>query len=342
MKVTQRLIAARCRVSQATVSRVLGGDSRVDSATRELVLDAIKAYNYKPDERGRSLRQNRTNLVGLVVKRPPHGLQDDPFFARLIAEITEYLSESPYHLCLDVVRSSSAQVSMYDDLLRTRRIDGLIMVEPVARDPRIEKLQAEGFPFVLIGNPLSFSDVVSVDNDNVHASVIATQHLLDQGFKNVGIVAGPEGVAFSDDRIEGYKRAIARNDQAPLIWHSDFGNVEAYETGRQIFSSGSNVDGLVVLDDFMAMGVIQAARVFNIDIPDELGIVSFNDTALCQLQEYGLSSVSLSIEQMVRESCDRLLKVIESGDVEGPRRYIVPCDLKARGSSIRRREAVAR
>lgn len=334
MRVTQQDIARIANVSQATVSRVLAGDGRVEGVIRDRVVAVMKEHNYQPDSRARSLRSKRSGLIGLVVKRPQGGLSDDPFFANLVSHIIDFLVDTPFHLCVDMVVSASSQEAVYDEMLRTRRVDGLILVEAEASDERILRLQAEGFPFVLLGNPITDSDRLwSVDNDNVHAGELATRHLMQQGFAKIGFLGGPEGVVVSEDRALGYRNAIG--SVAPLIWHAEFGLQAARQSALDILSSDRRPDALVVLDDFMAMGVVLAARELGLRIPEDLGLVSFNDSSLCGLLEGGLTSVSLNIPEMVRLATGRLLKIIEESPIYGERRVIVPCELKARGSSRR-------
>lgn len=338
-RVTQRDIARLSKVSQATVSRVLAGDDRVDILTSERVRAVMREHNYRPDVLARSLRSRRSGLIGLVVKRPPGGLHDDPFFANLASEIMDYLSTTPYHLCMEMA-TERTQEAVYDELLRARRVDGLVLVEPEARDERIQKLQADRFPFVLIGNPDAIRNgdagdqPWSVDNDNVLAGELATKHLIDAGFKRIGMVAGPPAVTFSEDRIAGYRRAVTNAHQRPMVWHSDFGLTAAKEIALSILCSSDRPDALVVLDDFMAMGVVLAARAQHIKIPENLGLVSFNDSSLCHVLEGGLSSTSLNIREIVQEACGRLLRIIEDKPVAGERRAVVPTQLKVRGSSL--------
>lgn len=341
MRVTQQDIARIANVSQATVSRVLAGDEKVDTASRDRVLEAVNRKNYKVDVRARSLRGSTgTGLIGLVVNRPPGGLANDPFFARLTAEIIDYLSGRPYHLCLEGVDPSSGQAAIYDEMLRTRRVDGLILVESEARDERIARLRRDKFPFVLLGNPLANEEVHSVDNDNVHAAEIATRGLLDGGFRRIGFLGGRVGITVSDDRIAGYQRAVRGRQDEHLIWHADFGSDAARAVARRILKADDRPDALVVLDDTMAMGAVLAARELGLRIPHDLGMVAFNDSNLCDLLEGGLSSVSLNIDIMVRAACDALLAIIEGRSEDAPIRTIVPCELRERGSS--RREGVAR
>lgn len=340
MRVTQQDIAKIANVSQATVSRVLAGDQRVEPEIRDRVVAAMQEHNYQPDARARSLRSRRSGLIGLVVKRPHGGLSDDPFFANLVSHIMDFLSGRPYHLCVEMVTDVSSQESVYDEMLRTRRVDGLILVESEARDERIHRLHNEGFPFILIGHPGEQTDFIwSVDNDNQLAGEIATRHLVESGYERIGFLAGPRGVTVSEDRVAGYRAVLSTLQRVSKVWHSEFGFAAARDVALQALGSADRPDAFVVLDDFMAMGVVMAARELGLRIPQDLGIVSFNDSSLCNLLDGGLSSVSLNIPEMVRLATGRLLKIIEDKPIYGERRVIVPCELKVRASSNRGADA---
>lgn len=336
--VTQQDIARLASVSQATVSRVLSGDSRVEPAIRDRVAAVIAEHNYRPDVRARSLRKQLTGLIGLVVKRPTPNLSDEPFIADLIAGIMTQLSGTSYHLCLDFATSVVGQAEVYEEMLRSRRVDGVILVESEAKDERIQRLQSDRFPFVLIGNPTGDRSIVSVDNDNVQAGLVATRHLVDSGFQRVGILAGPAGLTVSEDRIIGYRRALESTPLEPRIWYSEFGSAAAREMATQILTGPQRPDALVVLDDNMALGVVLAARALHLNIPHDLGLVGFNDSSLCDLLDGGLTSVSLNIPLIASHATERLLQTIQGQPIDGPTRLIVPIELRARGSSLRSRE----
>ena len=330
MRVTQQDIARISEVSQATVSRVLAGDERVDGQIRDRVLAVMNTHNYRPDVRARSLRQRKTHLIGLVIKREVGSLQDDPFFAMLIAEVVDALAGSPWHLCLDIAADTARQHSIYDELLRTRRVDGLILVESEASDERILRLQQDHFPFVLVGNAAEMPELHAIDNDNFRAAEIATSHLLEQGYRRIAFLAGPKTLTVTRDREAGYRNVVPE----AIVAYTDFGAHSAREAAAQLLDA-YQPDAILAMDDTMAMGVIQAARERILAIPQDLGVVGFNDTPLCDHVEGGLTSVNLQIGNMVQWAIRRLVAVIDDTSVLGGRQAIMGCELMVRGSSVR-------
>jgi DNA-binding LacI/PurR family transcriptional regulator len=220
-------------------------------------------------------------------------------------------------------------------MLRTRRVDGLILVESEAADDRILKLQRDRFPFVLIGNPLHAAEVHSIDNDNVLASELLTRHLIKQGYSRIAFLGAKTGITVSDDRITGYQRALRGVQDDHLIFHSDFGSEAALATAREILSSENRPDAIVVLDDFMALGVSAASREWKLTVPRDLGIASFNDSSLCDVIGSGLTSVNLNIPEIIRAAVGRLLDIVSERPVDAARRIIIPTKLTVRHSSRR-------
>ena len=332
MRVTQQDIARLANVSQATVSRVLAGDVRVEDAKRTRVQSAMDQVNYQPDVRAQALRRRKTHLIGLVIQRDASTVKDDPFFSILVAEIARTLAKTKFHFCLDIADTSSSQSQIYDELLRTRRVDGLIVVEPQMDDVRLSKLQADRFPFVVIGNPRGAS-LHSVDNDNVLCARTAAMHLIDNGFKKIAFLAGPERVTVADDRVAGYSMAMAQHGMKPIIMRTAFGIEAASAAAEKLLSCEDRPDALLVMDDYLAIGALRAAAKLGLSVPGDLGMVSFNDTFLTTIPEGGLSSVNMNFELLVQQAVKKLVELIEGLEEQSSTRHVVPCELKVRGSS---------
>lgn len=337
MRITQTDIAKLAKVSQATVSRVLAGDARVEPDIRDRVVAVVHEHNYKPDVRARSLRQRRTNLIGVVLKREPGSLSTDPFFAALLAEIVDCLAGSPYHLCVDIATDQKEQKHVYDELLRTKRVDGLILVESEPSDRRVQQLQRDEFPFVLIGNAGETDGLTWIDNDNFLAGEIAAKHLVDQGYRQIAMVAGPEELTVTAARVKGYLSVLKSAGLTPNVLYADFGMESAKEAASRLLGRQDRPDAILAMDDTMAMGAVQAARSLGLSIPEDVGVVGFNNSALCELIEGGLTSIDLQIGKMVRWAVQSLLDLVEDGvGAAGGRTQTLGCKLVVRGSTARR------
>ncbi|MCB9916300.1 MAG: LacI family DNA-binding transcriptional regulator [Planctomycetes bacterium] len=334
MRITQHDIARKANVSQSTVSRVLAGDAKVDASLRRRVQEVLEAENYFRNARAAGLRKRSSAQVGVVLKRPARSLEGDPFVSVLVSCMTEVLRPADYHLCVEVASSSAEQAHIYEQLLRSDRVDGVVVLEPEMRDARFAQLLEDRFPFVVVGDPGEVA-VPSVDNDNVMAGALATRHLLEAGCARVGMIAGPDEVRFSEDRIRGYVQAMRAAGQPPRVWHSAFGPRAARETARRAFDEDAPPDALVVLDDAMALGAVSEAQRLGLRVPEDLALVGFNDSGLCELVEGGLSSVALNIEDLIRKATEELLEMMRGRKPIRRTRELVPCSLVARRSSAR-------
>src|SRR5579862_5616318 len=196
-ELTQRQIAKISRVSQATVSRVLNNDPHVNEEVRDRVLAVVRTHDYVPDSRAQSLRAQRSGTLGLVVHRTPEQLAQDPFFSALIVAILQVGNMRGHHLCVDTARTVQSQRTVHEELLRTRRVDGLILVESKDYDERIARLIEGKFPFVLIGRYGRDDSIYSVDNDNVAAGRMVAEKLIADGHRRIAYLGGPAGVNVS-------------------------------------------------------------------------------------------------------------------------------------------------
>ncbi|MCX7993631.1 MAG: LacI family transcriptional regulator [Fimbriimonadales bacterium] len=328
-------IARLAGVSQATVSRVLKGDPQVNEAMRERVLAVVQELGYVPDARAQSLRSQRTRLLGLVVHRAPAALAGDPFFSTLIASIVEQSGRYDYHLCVDTARTARSQRAIYEELLRTRRVDGLILVESETHDKRIERLCREGFPFVLIGRYDPIDAVCSVDNDNIGAAFMATDYLLRTGRQRVAYIGGPAGLTVTRDRLQGYKNALEAHGigyNPCLIGFSEFNERSAASAMAELLNHSPAPDAVLGLDDRIALGAMREAKRHGVRIPDEIAFIGFNDSPLCNYVEPSLTSVAVDIPALARKATEMLIALIE-GREPHPKRQIVPARLVKRESA---------
>lgn len=332
----QSEIAKLAGVSQATVSRVLKGNPQVNEEMRRRVLAVVQELGYVPDARAQSLRSQRTHLLGLVVHRSPEALAGDPFFSTLIAAIIDHASKHDYHLCVDTARTARSQRAIYEELLRTRRVDGLILVESETRDRRIERLSSEGFPFVLIGRYEPEDAIYSVDNDNIGAAYMATEYLIRTGRRRIAYIGGPAGLTVTRDRLQGYKNALEACGipyDPRLVVFAEFSERSAASAMTELLSQSPPPDAVIGLDDVIAAGAMREAKRHGLHIPEEIAFIGFNDSPLCRYVEPSLTSIAVDIPTLAGRATETLIALIEGRTPDAPKRQIVPARLVKRESA---------
>lgn len=330
---TQKKIAELAQVSQPTVSRVLGGDSGVDPGARARIMDIVKRHGYQPHAQARGLRTQKSDTIGLAVRRTRQDFAKDPFYAELITAVMDRAALQGYHLSISASRSADGERLFYDTLFASRRIDGLIILESLEHDERIERLRDHDFPFVLIGRYDGSPDMFTVNNDNVGGSASVVRHLLARGRKRIGFISGPRDLTVCQDRQIGYKQALEsagiRYDRS-LVAEADFG--EQGGRGAALRLLEHKPDAIVAIDDLIGLGALATIKECGLRVPDDVALVGFNDSLFCPHTDPPLSSVSVNVNEIGSRAADLLIQRIEHQETV-PVQIFVPCELVARASS---------
>jgi DNA-binding LacI/PurR family transcriptional regulator len=312
----------------------VNGSPRVKPATRRSVEKAIRQLGYTPNRAARSLVTRRTDSVGLVIPEPTTKLFGDPFFPRLIRGINSVLSEYDELLVLLTPQSAhdEDQLSRY---LASGHLDGAMLVSLHGTDPLPSILAERGVPVVVGGRPTRGTLVDFVDVDNVHGAVQATQHLIDLGRRRILTVAGPLDMAPAQDRLTGYRDALARAGIAhdpELELLGEFDQAAARFAVEKVIAAGKTFDAVFAASDAMALGAMSAIRRASLRIPEDVAVVGYDDSALALSSDPPLSSVRQPIEEMGREMARALLAQLGTTR-QVPRSVVLATELVVRGSS---------
>ena len=316
------------------MSRVVNGSPRVKPATRHTVEKAIRRLGYTPNRAARSLVTRRTDSVGLVIPEPTTKLFGDPFFPRLIRGINSVLSESDELLVLLTPQSAhdEDQLGRY---LASGHLDGAMLVSLHGADPLPALLAERGVPVVVGGRPTRGTAVDFIDVDNVQGAVQATQHLIDLGRRRILTVTGPLDMAPAQDRLAGYRDALARagiRHDPELELAGEFDQAAARYAVEKFIASGEPFDAVFAASDAMALGAMSAIRRANLRIPQDVAVVGYDDSALALSSDPPLSSVRQPIEEMGREMARALLAQLGPSR-QVARSVVLATELVVRGSS---------
>ena len=340
-QVTITHVARAAHVSTQTVSRVINNRPDVAPGTRQRVLQAIEQLGYRPNALARSLIQQRSHTLG-VVAMP--GDYYGP--SRTLVGIEQQTRDLNYSLLLDLLHHpETADVGRILNRLLSRQVDGIVWAVPEIgnnRDWLEEGLAQLSVPVVLL-NMAPRPHAASVSIDNREGGRQAAEHLLSHGYRNIGIITGPEDWWEARQRQLGWQDALQATGTPAGERQVVHGNWSA-ESGaaglQQLLLQFPQADAVFASNDQMALGVLQAASRRGRAVPSSLGVVGFDDIPESAFFSPTLTTVRQPLIELGCAAVKALARLIEAGQ-EGSLRPPVEAltfstDLVVRESSIRR------
>ncbi|MEW9548042.1 GH1 family beta-glucosidase [Nonomuraea sp. NPDC050783] len=324
---TLETVAARARVSRATVSRVVNGEASVRPEVRETVLRAVKELGYVPNAAARSLVTRSTNAVALVLSVPRQG--GDQLTAAVVQYVTSVLEGAGKQLTLMLADTAESHRRIVQHV-EARLVDGVVLLPPDRGDTLAERLARTGVPVVLLGKPAIASLMPYVDVDNAGGAQAATEHLLARGRRRVGMVCGPLDLVAMQDRLAGHRTALRRAGRQPLLATAELTRSSGAAATRQLLGDEPALDAVFAATDQLALGALQAARQAGRRVPEDLAIVGFDDVDAASAVVPGLTTVRVPIADQALALARLLLSRLEGRHTES---VVLPTRLVVRESS---------
>ena len=310
--ITIREVAESAGVSYATVSHVINNTRLVSQETRERVLAAMDALNYRPNALARSLRQGKTNTIGLVLPDSAN-----PFFAEISRGIEDEAFKKGYSVFLCNTELDTQRELFYVDVLSKKQVDGIIFVAAGDQADSLDFLLRRNMPVVMIDRDVPNVEVDAVLTDHQLGGFLATHHLLELGHKRIACIAGPSSITPSAERITGYRKALGEAGIAydeNLVIRGDYHAQSGLEITHSILKMNPRPTAIFALNDLMALGALRAAAEANCSVPGDLAIVGYDDLEIAHFtnpplttiaqpkKEIGAQAVNLLIDRMSRKS----------------------------------------
>jgi LacI family transcriptional regulator len=322
-------VAAEAGVSIATVSKVINGRYGVAAATLAKVQAVIDDLGYESSLVARSLRSQRTNVIGILVA------DIEPFSAELLKGAGAAIRARGYEL---IVYSGSGHGKdhsgwerRYISRLGGTLTDGIILVTPTVVDVD------DSTPLVAIDPHTGPSSLPTVHGDNLAGAITATEHLLELGHRRIGFLAGRPDLESARQREQGYREALAAAGipvDDDLIRVGDYELETSEEPARQLLTLDDRPTAIFAANDLSAMQTLHVARTLGLAIPGDVSVVGFDNIPESALIEPPLTTIDQSIQEMGRQAVEMLIDLIE-GNTERPQRVTLPTRLVVRQSTGR-------
>lgn len=327
---TIEMVALEAGVSPSTVSRILNGTAVVSEAKKKAVEDAVAKLGFVPNPMARGLAGGRTFSIGVITQAI-----DSPFYGSALRGIEDEMDSAGYSPLFVSGHWNADTEARCIDILRSRRVDGIIVLTGRLTDQTLKKC-AQNVPMVVTGRTLKTANLCALNFDNFSGGRMATQHLIDLGHRHIAFIAGDPQHPDATPRLLGYKAAlegagIAFNPQ--LVAQGDYNESSGVMAVTQLLASRQRFTAIFAANDQMAIGAAHGLQRHGLRVPDDVSLVGFDDlptslyalpplttihqpayelgrlaaTAMMQLLAGVKPAVQLPAPRLiVRESCRRL------------------------------------
>jgi LacI family repressor for deo operon, udp, cdd, tsx, nupC, and nupG len=324
-------VARLAGCSTATVSKVLSNTPYVAEETRARVLEAVQRLNYRPNLAGRALSRGRTHIVGVVFPHVYDPIFRDPLVLAIVEGIETVLTREGYNILLSTPRiASEAADPMFEQLLRSGYLDGMIAIDSVPGSPVAALAQTYHIPLVVLG----YHDTpYQVHCDDYAGGQLMMNYLLGLGHRRIGVIRIPEAKNIAvDERWRGLCDAwtAAGRDIAELATaEGDYSTQSGAAAAAALLERHLYLTAIASLNDRMAIGALQTLHALGRSVPNEISVIGYDNLALSEMTSPPLTTVSQHATLLGERSAQMLLQVLRH---EQPSIAVIAPTLRERAS----------
>jgi DNA-binding LacI/PurR family transcriptional regulator len=330
-RVTINEIARRAGVSKGAVSYALNGRPGVSAATRERILAVAGELGWAPNRTARLLSGSRTDTFGLILAREARTLGSEPFYMEFVAGLESVLAGQSYALLLQVTPDLAMEMETYRRWSSERRVDAVAVVDLRVDDPRVALLDALEIPAVFVGDPALTQGSTTVWTDDVTAVHEAVSYLASLGHQRMARVAGLTELGHVTIRDDAFLEALRGLGLPGRIVHADFSAEAGRQATRDLVTGPEAPTAILFDNDLMAVASLSALSALGITVPDQVSVLAWDDSALCEITHPQLSAMSHDVMSIGAHVARRLFGL---RDQVAPASYLdATPTLKVRGST---------
>lgn len=336
MGITIRDVAQAAGVSVSTVSKVINGHYSISEATAERVRQVMRELNYYPSASAQSFARGATHTVVLLAGMAPDTAFQNPHMFEIMAGLEEQLRLRGYRLVLQGTDTTSACAAA-EEIISRRSADALAIHVSVMSHPLSALLARQRFPHIVLGLPNFESQACWIDNNNVYSGTVAANHLITAGYRRIAFIGGQEFDMISTRRLQGVRQGLADagfplEDQ--FIWLGDSTRAEGYRMTMGLLDQKQLPDAVICANNYIALGCVGAIQERGLRIPQDLGVMTFDDYPFSRIIEPQLTVVDINVRDMGKQAGKFLLDMIRHPNMQ-VQTYITTSTVIPRRSTCR-------
>ena len=327
-KASLKMVAERAQVSPATVSRILNGTAKVSSEKRQRIENAISELGFRPNMAARSLAGGRSMSIGVITQ-----FISSPFYAEALRGLEDELAKHNYIPLFMSSHWDSTQEETQIARLIERNVDGIVLLSSQLSGQKLFEFGNE-LPIVVTGRHFESTQASSVNWDNTYSGVLAADHLLELGHREIAVIVGAEGHEDSHERMLGIQTRLKESGvmlNANLVQMGGYTEHGGYEAAKSLIASGEPFTGLIALNDQMAIGANMALREAGVEVPAQVSLVGCDDIQFAEFVDPPLTTVHQPIYELGEQAAKHVLSLVNK--VRLPRESIALPHVVVRGST---------
>ncbi|WP_085992129.1 LacI family DNA-binding transcriptional regulator [Oceanobacillus senegalensis] len=309
--VTIKEVAKEANVAISTVSRVLNNSGYTSEKTREKVLQAVKKLDYKGSLLAAAMTKKQTLTLGLIIPDIKN-----IFYSDLTRAVEDEASKHGFNIFLCNTDNNLQKEAEYINLLIAKGVDGIIFSSPEIEAENIKdaKEKYPDLPIVVLGSKIFNLHVHEVLVDNFDGGYKATSHLIDLGHKDIAFISGGKESYASVERHKGYEYALNENGISindEYVVFDKFYMESGYKNALKLLQKNRRPTAIFAGSDSIAVGVYRAANELNINIPEQLSVVGFDDSQYAEILSPMLTTIHTPIKEMGQRAIEIIVKLIK-------------------------------
>lgn len=332
-------IAEKLNITASSVSRALNNSNYVNENTKQLILKTAAELNYKRNTLASNLRKGQSKTIGIVVPRI-----NQNFFSNVIAGIEDATYEKGYNLIICQSNESQEKEIKCVNTLINQQVDCIVIsISADSSDYKhLKNVLDHGIQLIQFDRVIDELETLKVINDNEHASFEAVSHLIEQGYKRIALLKGPQNLDIFKQRKVGYLAALNKYG-LPVVDDLIIENAWTKELGaeatRKLLSLPEPPDAIFAsTSDFSALGVLEVATAMGFKVPDQLGILGYANEAFTELTSPSITTIDQFSVYMGRTVADLYFKEMENKDtLVVPKTISIKPKLIVRSSTSRKK-----
>ncbi|MCI5825216.1 MAG: LacI family transcriptional regulator [Arcanobacterium sp.] len=310
-RLTIKDIAKEAGVSTAAVSFALNKRPGVSPATRQKILETAERIGWAPNSRAQSLSLAKADAVGLFIARQPDSFDSERFFFNFIVGVQSTLTASNYDLVFHTGPDLDAELATYRKWWAQGRVDGVVVVDPRAGDPRLTVLKELSIPAVVVGAQVPDTACIATDEGGLVRAL--AQHLLERGARTIGYVPGLSSLIHTQERIAALREFGEQHGVHVEISKGTNATEEAgYEAVQKFLAAPAElpIDGLLFDNEILALGGMSALRSAGVKVGREVLVCSCEDSPVCRVVKPAITAAHREPSDLGEHAARLLLEVL--------------------------------